>query len=49
MTILCGLPCSGKSTTAQRYKDIGFTIISRDDIVMEISGKEKYDEAWKNS
>ncbi len=47
MTILCGLPCSGKSTTAQRYKDIGFTIISRDDIVMELSGKEKYDEAWK--
>lgn len=44
--MMIGLPASGKSTyIEENYKD--FTIISRDDLLMEMTKADSYDEAWQ--
>lgn len=49
--VICmvGLPCAGKSTYVERYKNGGFEVLSRDSIVMELGtekGIESYTEAF---
>ncbi len=44
--MLIGLPCSGKSTYAKENFTENYTIISRDDIVLEEGGTSNYNEAW---
>lgn len=45
ISILIGPPCSGKSTYL-RYRNIEDKVLSRDSIVMELSGKDNYNDAW---
>jgi predicted kinase len=47
--ILVGPPLVGKSTWIKNnFKDREVTIISRDQIVMDVYGSENYDEAFRN-
>lgn len=47
--LLIGPPLSGKSTWIKNNFDLSqVTIISRDDLVIEVWGENNYDEAFKN-
>lgn len=47
--LLIGPPLSGKSTWIRKNFDLDqVTIISRDDLVIEVWGENNYDEAFKN-
>lgn len=50
LTMLIGLPCSGKSTFIKNKKYLNnedTVVLSRDSIVMELAGTNNYNEAWK--
>ena len=48
ITFLIGLPCSGKSTYVKQLlrKDYRLSVISRDDILLDLAETNNYDEAW---
>lgn len=46
VTLLCGLPCSGKST--YRLQNEFDFIISRDELIEEFGQGDNYNEKWKN-
>lgn len=52
VVVMVGLPCSGKSTTVDRYKDDEkWVILSRDNIIHELGAQKgfaSYDDSWNN-
>ncbi len=47
LVINSGLPCSGKTTNRKYYEELGYTIISRDDIMMTYTNDgETYSDVW---
>ena len=47
ITVLCGLPCSGKSTWVKNLDTTKVTVISRDNLLLEMYGND-YSVAFKN-
>lgn len=47
ITVMVGIPCSGKSTWVDSHRDGYDIILCRDDIVMELSDTEDYNEAFE--
>lgn len=45
--LLCGLPCTGKTTWINNNLDGTWIKISRDDCVIQVSNGLPYDQAWK--
>lgn len=47
VVLLIGTPLSGKSTfLIKHFSDEKYTLISRDEILMEVAGTRDYNEAW---
>ncbi len=48
ITFLVGLPCSGKSTYVKKLlrKDYRLSIVSRDDVLLDLAETDNYDVAW---
>lgn len=47
IVLLVGTPLVGKSTLLNKYfSDEKYTLISRDEILMEVAGTRDYNEAW---
>lgn len=47
LVLLIGTPLSGKSTfIREHFGDEKYTLISRDEILMEVAGTRNYNEAW---
>ena len=48
LVLLIGTPLVGKSTFLKNnFNRGGYTLISRDDIILEVAETSDYDEAWK--
>ena len=46
LTLLCGLPCSGKSTYIKESATRNDVILNRDSIVIEVAGTDNFNDAW---
>lgn len=47
LTLLMGIPASGKTTYSEKLKENGYKVFCRDDVIMELGAFDEYDKNWK--